>query len=520
MYITVNKLGNSRIKIEIVHPVSLDKVAKKAKYREFELNTYFFIPNKLAHGSGDELDGSHSLSQPIVFPKIYRKNYYEIFTMSLDALLDNNNDLSPLTRLEYMAKKVILPAESVLYELQMLVCVTLSSCIKARKAQAQRIRNSGYAESQNQNENAQVAYDKLCNEVEVELNNIIQNYVQVQNRLEQLGQRYSHEILHNIREFYQWALEDLSHQIVHWIQDILRLNKQHQFSTDFQKNLLCELQRQWLYQEQHGFATLGNNEYKNESYIFHQRELKAWRYGGLSMFSAEARRQNVMNHVWPAVASAVAMIFALTVTLLSMNYYGQWSTPFLVFAVLGYMFKDRIKEILRNLFSDKFGNYNLLRLYDPRSKKQCGSIRESLDVCESLPTDIATLRTLHKHPLSNMYNHEVIISYREQFRINSKKLSKTHRRLQSGCQILEFNLSPYLQNIKESETKQLWSSPTDGPFNKIADDSILSQELINIKRSYHLTLIIKLKTGSGQDIKERYRIVLRGKKIAWIKRIV
>ena len=516
MKITVSRLGSSRIKIHIVHPISLDN-ANKTKEQGFELNTYFFIPNKLAHGNGDELDGGQSWSQPVVFPKIQRKNYYEISAMSLTELLNVHNNLSPLTRLEHMAQKVILPVESVLYELQMLVCITLDTCSKTRKAQLQYRYNSNNVENREQSQNILKIGNELRNEIEAELHNIIRAYLQIQNRLGQLGERYLHEILYNISEFYQWALEDLNHQIIKWIQDTLHLSKSQQFSKKFQSELLAILEQQWLYQKQHGFATLGTNEYHNESYLFHQRELKAWRYGGLSMFSTEARRQNVMNHVWPAIASAIAMIFALTVTLLSMNYYGQWSLPFLVFAVLGYMFKDRIKEILRNLFSDKFGNYNLLSLYDPRSKKQCGSIRESLDVCDLLPTDIATLRKLHKHPLSNMYNHEVTIGYHEQFRINSFKLLKTHRRLQNGCQILEFNLGPYLQNIKESESKQLWS-PTEQTEHSGA--SGLFPDLINIKRSYHLTLIIKIKTICGQEIKERYRIVLRGKKIAWLKRIV
>ena len=507
MQISVNKIDASRIRIRTIHEIAPGKVSEETKRRGFELEAYFFVPARLAHGSGDELDGA-ALSQPVIFPNIQRKNHYEIFAINLAAILDLGNELSPLSRLEHMAHEVVLPAERVLYELQMLVCVTKRACTNARRAQIQRIQVRQGRNSQN--EQTEEIREELRNELENEFSNISHAYLQIQTRLEHLGERYLHEVLRNIDEAYRWTLEDLNHQILDWMLRVLRLSEHYQFSKKFREFLQAELELQWLYQKQNGFATLSDDEYNNESYLFHQRELKAWRYSVLAMSSTEARSPNVMNHIWLSVASAVAMTFALIVTLLTMYYYGQWSMPFLVFAVLGYMFKDRIKEVLRNLFSVKFGNYNLLHLYDPRSKEQCGSIRESLDVCESLPTEIATLRKLYKNPLSSMFNREVVIAYRERLNLNSQKLLKTHKRLQSGCQLLEFNLLPYLQNIKESEVKQFFR-----PIQQAKQ-----WEKLHIKRSYHLTLIIKARTFDGQEISERYRIVLRDKKISWVKQVV
>ncbi len=541
MQTKVHKIDSSRIEIRTVHEIATAgetetrAVGKNSKWCGFELEAYFHVPRRLAYGNGDEPDGAQTLAQSVVFPKIQRKNYYEIFAMNLAAILDPANELSPLTRLEHMAQKVVLQAEPVFYELQMLLCVTKNASNNARRAQIQRLRARSAGEQaagqphkriHEQNHYARQIREALYCEVESEFTQISNSYLQIQNRLEQLGERYLHEVLNHLNEAYRWTLEDLNHQILDWMLRSLRLSEHYHFSNEFQQFIQAELELQWRYQRQHGFATLSDDEYNNEGYLFHQRELKAWRYGGLSMSSNSARSQSVMAHFWLSMASAVAMIFALGVTLITMYYYGQWSMPFVIFAVLGYMFKDRIKEVLRKLFADKFGNYQLLHLYDPRSKEQCGSIREHLDVCDQLPAEISTLRQLHKNPLSQIYNREVVIVYRERLSINSTKLFRTHKRLQRGCQILEFNLLPYLQNIKDSEAKQLWHPPSPEEFSQNKEESastsifLKAYRKLRIQRSYHLTLIIQARSFNGRVNCERYRIVLRGSKIAWIKQVV
>ena len=521
MQIRVRKIDGSRIEIRTIHEIAPHSSTgrKKNKRRGFELNAYFFVPNKLTCGGGDELDGAQTLAQTIVYPKIHRKNYYAIFAMNLAAILDSDNELSPLTRLQKMAKEVSLPAEQVLYEFQMLACVTKNASMNARHSLTQQLRTrNDFTDIGTQQNQA------LSREAETEFKNISQAYLQVQRRLDLLGERYLQEVLQNIDEAYRWTLEDLNHQILDCMLSTLRLSEHYQFSPEFRKFLQTELGLQWRYQKQHGFATLSDDEYNNESYLFHQRELKAWRYSGLSMTSTEARSLNVINHLWLSVASAVAMSVAFSVTLLTIYYYGQWSIPFLIFGVLGYMFKDRIKEILRNLFSDKFCNYNLLHLYDPRSKEQCGSIRESLGFCEKVPVEILTLRHLRKNPLSSQLNREVAIVYRERLSLNSQKLFETHKRLQRGCQVLEFNLLPYLQNIRDSEAKQLWKPADSFDFAEAtaSNQQAFAQtyQKLKIKRSYHLTLVIKSSSFNGQKVHERYRIVLRNSKIFRIKKII
>ena len=516
MQIDVHKIDNSRIEVRTVHEIEPGRQKKhlfsRSNKRAFKLNVYFFIPNKLARGSNDEMEGGQPLAQSIIFPKVQRKNHYNIFTMNFEGILDTQNELSPLTRLEHLAQQVVLAADRVLYELPVLCCVAKNACNNARKTMIQRIRRDT---------------DAAHKEAEQELRQLNINYLKIQKRLEQLGERYLHETVRNIKTAYRWALEDFNHQILDSLLHALRMAEHYRFTPEFCQFLQDELELQWRYQKQHDFVTLSDDEYHNESYLFHQRELKAWRYGGFAMSSAVARSRNMLDHFWLSMASAVAMIFALAVTISTAYYYGQWSIPFLFFAVLGYMFKDRIKEILRQRFSDKFGSYQLLRLYDPRNQGHCGSIRESLDTCESAPVEIMTLRNFDKNPLSRLYNEEAIIVYREILKLNSVKLFQTHKRLQSGCQILEFNLLPYLQNIKGTKAKQLWrpKQQSEIPGQKESQDTDeqngdQNYEKIKIKRSYHLTMIIQATSSDGQEIGERYRIVVRENRIAWIEKVI
>ena len=79
--------------------------------------------------------------------------------------------------------------------------------------------------------------------------------------------------------------------------------------------------------------------------------------------STDAQREGTgVEQFLMAIAAGISMIFATIVAFYFQRIYGNFTFPVFVALVIGYMFKDRIKEAGRALFSDKLHNF----IYDRR----------------------------------------------------------------------------------------------------------------------------------------------------------
>ena len=64
------------------------------------------------------------------------------------------------------------------------------------------------------------------------------------------------------------------------------------------------------------------------------------------------------THLAQSIAAGIAMIFATGIAFLFQARYGNFTFPLFIALVLGYMFKDRIKEIGRDLFSQRLRSFS------------------------------------------------------------------------------------------------------------------------------------------------------------------
>ena len=87
-----------------------------------------------------------------------------------------------------------------------------------------------------------------------------------------------------------------------------------------------------------------------ERMAYREGVLKKWSQSAMYMNSAESRTPRRIAHILAGAAAGVAMIFAVLVTIFAGRLYAPNSTPWILLIVLSYIFKDRIKEILRDVF--------------------------------------------------------------------------------------------------------------------------------------------------------------------------
>ncbi len=166
----------------------------------------------------------------------------------------------------------------------------------------------------------------------------------------------------------------------------------------FMEALVDRVRAEMKHRRAHGYGILfEDTDQSREEYIFRTSVLKKY-IGSILYLSTDRRREGTgREQVFYALAAGIAMLFATGTAFYFQKQLGNFSFPLLIALVVGYMFKDRIKEFTRGLFA----SYLQERTYDHRitiraqnSKKKLGVLREKMTYVseDSLPGAIRKRR--------------------------------------------------------------------------------------------------------------------------------
>jgi len=206
------------------------------------------------------------------------------------------------------------------------------------------------------------------------------------------------------------------------------------------------------------------------------------------------------------VAAGVSMLFATGVAFYFQPRVGNFTLPLLIALVVGYMFKDRMKEFGRLLFSRYLENH----LYDhriiiraPKSNDRLGVLKEKMQFVTEGQVPNGVLKRRARDPLSELESEgvqEVII-------LHSKEIvlyGDAFRRVFAGIpdltglnDITRYDIRAYLRKMDD---------PTEQRPH-LADGEIVHQET---HRVYRVDLISKYKSVAPKKDKlySRIRLVL------------
>lgn len=146
------------------------------------------------------------------------------------------------------------------------------------------------------------------------------------------------------------------------------------------------------------------------------------------------------------------MIFATVISFFATQRFGNFTTDLFIILVFSYIFKDRIKDVMRYYFSSKLGK----RYYDSKlklsiRKQEIGWIKEAFDFVEEekLPEEVRSIRS--RSPLveaENQVYDEKIILYRKWVTLSRDDLEKYKEYRLSGINdITRFNLLNFTQKM-------------------------------------------------------------------------
>ena len=135
------------------------------------------------------------------------------------------------------------------------------------------------------------------------------------------------------------------------------------------------------YRKARGCKSILREDSDNEEYLQITSALKKSTTSALYLSTSIRREGTTLEQVSFAIAAGLSMVVATLIAFYSQALYGTLTFPVFVALVVGYMFKDRIKEIGRNLFARYVRNL----LYDRRTilhtldgAHELGHVREKM----------------------------------------------------------------------------------------------------------------------------------------------
>jgi hypothetical protein len=266
------------------------------------------------------------------------------------------------------------------------------------------------------------------------------------------------------------------------------------------------------YRESRGYPSIPTDKSDNEQLIYRRNVLKKYMHNILFLDTSTRQEGKVIEHGLFGIAAGISMLFATIVLFLSQSLYGPLTLPVFLALVIGYMFKDRIKELLRVYFSRKVSSLlfdHKTRIYsDPGHP--IGYCRESFDFVDEakVPDRIMKIRDRdHITEIESDWVSESVLRYRKRIKLSSQAISTTYRDIDTDGinDIMRFNIAEFTRRMGDPK-KELFVLGED------------DYRRVKAERVYHLTMILRY-GGDDRVRYKRFRIVLNRRKIKRIETV-
>jgi hypothetical protein len=177
----------------------------------------------------------------------------------------------------------------------------------------------------------------------------------------------------------------------------------------------------------------------------------------LFLYAQRRRGAQGLEEVLFATAAGGAMAFATAVAFVAQQRFSQASFNFFLILVVGYMFKDRIKELLRKILASAARE----RLYDrttvvlnPVTGQEVGVCREKVDygTANTVPEEIKKLRQVDDFlTVSQGELTETVLRYQKQILLHADQLPRVLGQVAGVTDIVRFNVNHLLHDMDDPE---------------------------------------------------------------------
>ncbi len=486
---------NCSIRVHSRHHLELKSeypLLKDKKLTDYQMDFYFFFPNQL-NVTGRRI----GVKRFIENIKVYTR--FSTPGLSLKMLVDKKNKLSPITRIlnfmEIPEIKQPRRRDVLLHELQI-----LANIYKVEVDNTVELINN---EIQKRN------MDSMCiRRIHVFLDEV-QTFLKTFRKLHEafINPRVS-EVQ---RTALAWADESIS------ITTERALNRLFTYSLSLEnpEELLSSYEEitraETVYRESMKYEYLyrENDPYSGERMAYRESILKKWSQSAMYMNLEESRTPHRVGHIIAGIAAGVAMIFAVLVTIFAGKMFIPNSLPWILLIVMSYVFKDRIKEVLREWMKKlmpRITSDQLSLLFDRAQQKKVGVSRgyAGFEKAGDVPVKILKARYQQPNPFRSILPEQDIIHYKRIIELKSRKLRDHHSRTSSITEIIRINIQDWLKEMDD---------PKD-IFYRLENRKKLK---IKGNRVYRIHLIMSLREDSQIEEEEIYHFCIVLNKIGIVR---
>lgn len=213
------------------------------------------------------------------------------------------------------------------------------------------------------------------------------------------------------------------------------------------------IDEEWDYQRQRGYVLPDDHsEERNRNFLYRAGQLKKYIESDLYILAHKKSNTFVLQQLFFMLAAGLSMVFATVVSFSFQQTYGNFTRPLFIALVISYMFKDRIKDLMRYWFSNKVGS----KFFDYKIKlalrgENVGWGKEGCDFVseEKLPGEVREQRgRVSELEYGNCSLRETVIVYRRRISIFGKHLRRlSHFPLPGFNEIIRVNLREFLRRM-------------------------------------------------------------------------
>lgn len=274
---------------------------------------------------------------------------------------------------------------------------------------------------------------------------------------------------------------------------------------------------EYEYRMSRGYPSYVKIHTTNEDLPRRHRILKRVVASVLFLDTTTQRGGEVQRDVIAGLAAAIAMFFAIIVTLWAQIELNQISWAFVGIMVGSYIIKDRLKDWGKRYIGRRMGRFlpdRIVTIKQPDRDEVIGKAKESAGVVspDRLEPEIFALRHFdHPSPIASDGRPEMVIRYEKRVILRSSALQQALPGVEGLSDIIRFSFARLRQRMDE-------------PIENLKIISPETRKVITIPchRIYHINLILRMTAYGNEEPKittERVRVLVDADGIKTVKAI-
>jgi hypothetical protein len=323
-----------------------------------------------------------------------------------------------------------------------------------------------------------------------------------------------------LEEFLSYLLEE---DIVGIFKIIDKKITNDPYLNDLKDKLRHFFKEEKTLRKEEGFNLLfKNTEEAKEQYIYYMSQYKKIIASVLYLEIERSTKNFTYTHLIGSAAAFTASMIYLAIVVFIAGDFAINSLPFVLIISLGYVFKDRIKDIIKLILNPKVLSHfpdHITQIKDMSGKYsvKLGDIREKVFFNKREKTDPMVIGLRDKtRPTAFLPEEsmESILVYQKEINVNTHFIREKYSRTINLTDIMRFNIHKYLEKMDDPQQNIFHYDEKNDQFISGSGE-----------RSYHIGLVIKyskLTDKTDQLRYERYRIVANKwgiKRVEFVERI-